>query len=57
MSSLIIDFVKGMIAFLAGGVPNGELYLVSLWERYCLIETAGVDRADLFVVEAALAEA
>lgn len=57
MSSLIIDFVESMVAFLASGVPNGELYLLSLREGYGLRETARIDRADLLVIEAALAEA
>ena len=56
MSSLIIDFIESMISFLTGRVPYGELYLVPLLELNNLIEATRVNRADLLVVEAALAK-
>ena len=56
MCSLIIDFIESMISFLTGGVPNGELYLGPLLELNNLIEATRVNRANLRVVEAALAK-
>ena len=56
MCSLIIDFIQSMITLLSGGVPNRELYLGSLCELNYLIEATCVNRANLFVVEAALAK-
>jgi hypothetical protein len=56
MCSLIIDFIESMISFLTGGVPNGELYLGPLLELNNLIEATRVNRANLLVVEAALAK-
>ena len=56
MCSLIIDFIESMISFLTGGVPYGELYLGPLLELNNLIEATRVNRANLLVVEAALAK-
>ena len=56
MCSLIIDFIESMISFLTGGVPNGELYFGPLLELNNLIEATRVNRANLLVVEAALAK-
>jgi hypothetical protein len=56
MSPLIIDFIESMIAFLSGGVPYGELYLVALLKLECLIEATRINRTYLLVVEAALAK-
>ena len=57
MSTLIINLIKSMIAFLSGGVPNGELYLLPRPERYCLREATRINRTYLLVVEASPAKA
>jgi hypothetical protein len=54
-STLIIDFVEGMITFLSSGVPNVELYLAPA-SLYGLTETASIYGTDLLVVEVAPAE-
>lgn len=56
MCTLIIDLVESVITFLSRCVPDRELYLVALGERNCLGEATRVNRADLLVVEAALAK-
>ncbi len=56
MCTLIIDLVECVIAFLSRCVPDGELYLVALRERYGLSEATCVNRADLLVIEAAFAK-
>lgn len=56
MRSLIIDFVKSMIAFLSCGVPYGELYLGPACKRNDLIKATRINCTYLLVVEAALAK-
>ena len=56
MSTLVINLIKGVIAFLSGRVPDRELYPLILSERYCLREATGINRADLLVVETSLAK-
>lgn len=57
VGALVVYFVEGMVPLLAGCVPDIKGRLVPAAKGHGLGEHARVDRADLFLIEVASAEA